>query len=86
MDIIEVRTDQHLDPNIRWRLRNWTKSEDERDILMRVTIQEVGEKDNTEDIWIMRGENTIGALANNIFHVMSEQDVNFFDRTNTLFR
>ena len=53
---------------------------------MRVTIQEVGEKDNTEDIWIMRGENTIGALANNIFHVMSEQDVNFFDRTNTLFR
>ena len=86
MDIIEARTDQTLDTNIQWRLRNWTKSGDERGIFRRVTIQEVRDKDNTVDIWIMRGENTIGVLANNTFHVWSEQDIESIDWNRGLFR
>ena len=85
MDIIEARTDQTLDLHIQWRLRNWTKSENEREVFRRVTIQEVGE-DKTVDIWIMRGENTISALANNTFHVWSEQEINSIDWNNGLFR
>ena len=84
MDIIEARTAQILDPNIQWRLTNWTQ--DEGEIFRRVTIQEVGEKKNTVDIWIMRGENTTTLLAKNTFHVGSEQDGNSIDWTNTLFR
>ena len=88
MDIIEARTDQTLDPNRQWRLRNSTKSDDEGGIFRRVTIQEVGEEDNnnTVDIWIMRGENTIGALGNNTFHVWSEQDIDSIDWNRGLFR
>ena len=84
MDIIEARTNQTLDPNRQWRLRNWT--EDEREIFRRVTIQEVEEEDNTEVIWIMRGEKTIGALGNHTFHVWSEQDIDSIDWTRGLFR
>ena len=85
MDVIEARTDQTLDLHIQWRLRNWTTSDNEREVFRRVTIQEVGEE-NTLDIWIMRGETTLDALANNTFHVGSEQDGNSIDWTNTLFR
>ena len=87
MDVIEARTDQTLDPNTQWKWINWTKSEDEGEIFRRATIQKVGEEDiNTVDIWIMRGEKTLVALANNTFHVGSEQDGNSIDWTNTLFR
>ena len=86
MDIIEARTDQTLDQHIQWRLRNWTTSENEREVFRRVTIEEVGE-DNTVDIWIMRGENMLDALANNnTFHVWSEQNINSIDWNNGLFR
>ena len=85
MDIIEARTDQTLDQHIQWKLRNWTTSENEREVFRRVTIEEVGE-DNTVDIWIMRGEKTLSALANNTFHVGSENDGNSIDWKNTLFR
>ena len=85
MDVIEARTDQTLDLNIQWRLRNWTKSENEREVFRRVTIQEVGE-DNTVDIWIMRGDNKIDALANKTFHVWSEQDIDYIDWNDGLFR
>ena len=86
MDIIEARTAQTLDPNRQWRLRNLT--EDDGEIFRRVTIEEVGEdnNNNTVDIWIMRGENTIGVLANNTFHVWSEQDIDFIDWNRGLFR
>ena len=86
MDIIEARTDQTLDPHIQWNLRNWTTSDNEREVFRRVTIEEVGEDNNTVDIWVMRGENTIAALANNAFYVGSEQDINSIDWNNTLFR
>ena len=86
MDVIEARTDQTLDPHIQWRLRNWTKSENEREVFRRVTIEEVGEDNNTVDIWVMRGENTIAALANNAFHVWSEDDINSIDWNTGLFR
>ena len=85
MDVIEARTEQTLDPRIQWRLRNWTELENEKEVFRRVTIQEVG-KDNNVDIWIMRGDKTIGALANNTFHVGSEHDGNSIDWNNTLFR
>ena len=85
MDIIEARTAQILDPNIQWRLTNWTQ--DEGEIFRRVTIQEVGEKNNnTVDIWIMRGEKTLGALANKTFHVWSQQNIDSIDWTRGLFR
>ena len=88
MDVIEARTDRALDPNIQWRLINWTKSEDVGEIFRRATIQEVGVEDNstTVDIWIMSGENTKGVLANNIFHVWSEQDIDSIDWNRGLFR
>ena len=87
MDVIEARTDQTLDLHIQWRLRNWTTSENEREVFRRVTIQEVGEdNNNTVDIWIMRGEETLGVLADNTFHVGSEPDMNSTVWTNTLFR
>ena len=86
MDVIEARTDQTLDQHIQWRLRNWTTSENEREVFRRVTIQEVWE-DNTVDIWIMRGENMLDTLANNnTFHVWSEQNINSIDWKNGLFR
>ena len=85
MDVIEARTDQTLDQHIQWKLRNWTTSENEREVFRRVTIEEVGE-DNTVDIWIMRGENTLDALGDNTFHVWSEQDINSIDWNNGLFR
>ena len=85
MDIIEARADQILDLHIQWKLRNWTTSETEREMFRRVTIQEVGE-DKTVDIWIMRGENTISALANETFHVWSEQEINSIGWNNDLFR
>ena len=84
MDVIEARTDQTLDLHIQWSLKNWT--EDEREIFKRVTIQEVGKEENKSDIWIMRGETTIGTLAKNTFYVWSEQDVNFIDWSMGLFR
>ena len=87
MDLIEARSDQTLDLQIQWRLRNWTTSENEREVFRRVTIEEVGEdNNNTVDIWVMRGENSIGALANNTFHVWSEQDIHSIDWNNGLFR
>ena len=86
MDIIEARTDKALDPNRQWKLRNWTNSNDEGEIFRRVTIQEVEEEDNTEVIWIMRGEKTIGALGNHTFHVWSEQDIDSIDWNIGLFR
>ena len=87
MDVIEARTDQTVDLHMQWKLRNWTKSEDEREVFRRVTIQEVGEDNNhTLDIWIMRGEKTLGALAKNTFHVGSEQDMNSIDWNIGLFR
>ena len=84
MDVIEARTDQALDLDIQrqWRL---IKSENETGVFRRATIQEVGE-DNTVGIWIMRGEKTLSALANNTFHVGSENDGNSIDWKNTLFR
>ena len=85
MDIIEARTDQTLDQHIQWKLRNWTRSENEREVFRRVTIEEVGE-DNTVDIWIMRGEKSIGALTNQTFHVWSEKDIDSIDWSNGLFR
>ena len=85
MDVIEARTDQTLDLHVQWRLRNWTTSENEREVFRRVTIQEVGEE-NTLDIWIMRGETTLDALANNTFHVGYLQDMNSTIWSNTLFR
>ena len=86
MDVIEARTDHTVDLDIQrqWRLRHW--SDGETGVFWKVTIQEVGEEDNTVDIWIISGENTIGTLANNTFHVGSEQDGNSIDWTNTLFR
>ena len=86
MDIIEARTEKILDPNIQWRLRNRTKSNDEGEIFRRATIEEVGDEDNTMDIWIMRGEKTIGALGNHTFHVWSEQDIDSIDWNRGLFR
>ena len=86
MDVIEARTDQTLDLHIQWRLRNWTTSDKEREVFRRVTIEEVGEDTNTEDIWVMRENNTIAALADNEFYVWSEQDINSLDWNNTLFR
>ena len=87
MDVIEARTDQSLDLHMEWRLSNWTKSETEKEILRRITIEEVGEdNNNTVDIWVMRGENSIGALANNTFHIWSEKDIDSIDWNNGLFR
>ena len=87
MDVIEARTDQTLDPHIQWNLRNWTTSHNEKEAFRRVTIEEVGkDNNNTVDIWVMRGEKTIGALAYKTFHVWSEQDTNFIDWNNGLFR
>ena len=86
MDVIEARTDQTLDLNIQWRLRNWTTSDNEREVFRRVTIQELGEDTNTVDIWVMRGEKTKAALANNTFHVWSEHDLDSIDWNNGLFR
>ena len=86
MDVIEARTDptSELDIQQQWRL---IKSDNEREVFRRVTIQEVGEDNNhTVDIWIMRGEKTLGALAKNTFHVGSEHDGNSIDWNNTLFR
>ena len=84
MDVIEARTDQssELDIQRQWRL---IKSDNETGVFRRATIQEVGE-DNTVDIWIMRGEKTLSSLANNTFHVGSENDGNSIDWKNTLFR
>ena len=87
MDVIEARTEQTLDPNLEWSLRNWTTTENEREVFRRVTIQELGEDtNNTVDIWVMRGDKTIAALANNAFYVSSEHDINSIDWNNTLFR
>ena len=87
MDLIEARSDQTLDLQIQWRLRNWTTSENEREVFRRVTIEEVGEdNNNTMDIWVMRGENSIGALTNNTFHIWSEKDIDSIDWNNGLFR
>ena len=93
MDVIEARTDRTLDPNTQWKLINWTKSEDEGEIFRKVTIQKVGKEDNnttvhnnTLDIWIMRGEKTMGVLDNNTFHVWSEHDINSIDWNRGLFR
>ena len=87
MDVIEARTDRTLDPNTQWKWINWTKSEDEGEIFRKATIQKVGEEDNnTVDIWIMRGEKTMGVLANNTFHVWSEHDINSNDWNGGLFR
>ena len=86
MDVIEARSDQTLDLHIQWRLRNWTTSDNEREVFRRMTIQEVGEDNNTVDIWVMRGDNTVASLANNTFHVGSEQDGNSIDWNNGLFR
>ena len=86
MDVIEARTDPTSDLDIQqqWRL---IKSDNEREVFRRVTIQEVGEdNNNTVDIWIMRGEETLGVLADNNFHVGSEPDMNSTVWTNTLFR
>ena len=87
MDVIEARTDKTSDLHIQrqWRLRNWTNSENERELFRKVTIEEDG-GNKTVDIWIMRGENTMGALANNTFHIGSEQDINSIDWNNGLFR
>ena len=79
MDVMEARTDQTLDLTVQWRLSNWTKSHNEREIFTKVTIQMVGEEENKVDIWIMRGEKTIDVLANNTFQVWSEQDINFIE-------
>ena len=87
MDIIEARTDQTLDPHIQWKLSNWTTSENEREVFRKVTIEEVGENNNnTVDIWIMRGKNSIDALTDKTFHVWSEQDIDSIDWNNGLFR
>ena len=84
MDVIEARTHRAFDLDIQrqWRL---IKSDNGTAVFRRATIQEVGE-DNTVDIWIMRGEKTLSALANNTFHVGSENDGNSIDWKNTLFR
>ena len=84
MDVIEARTDQTLELDIQrqWRL---IQSDNETGVFRRVTIQEV-EENNTADIWIMRGDKTLAALADNTFHVGSEQDGISIDWTNTLFR
>ena len=86
MDVIEARTEQNLDPNVQWRLSNLNNSDTETEIFRRITIQEVGKEENKVDIWIMRGEKTLSALANNTFHVGSENDGNSIDWKNTLFR
>ena len=86
MDVIEARADQTLDLHIQWKLRNWTMSENEREVFRRVTIEEVGEDNNTVDILVMRGDNTIAALANSTFHVWSEHDLDSIDWNNGLFR
>ena len=86
MDVIEARTDPTSDLDIQqqWRL---IKSDNEREVFRRVTIEEVGEdNNNTVDIWVMRGDNTIAALANNAFHVWSENDLDSIDWHNGLFR
>ena len=86
MDVIEARTDPTSDLDIQqqWRL---IKSDNEREVFRRVTIQEAGEdNNNTVDIWVMRGEKTLGVLADNTFHVGSEPDMNPTVWTNTLFR
>ena len=84
MDVIEARTDQALDLDIQrqWRL---IKSDNGTAVFRRATIQEVGE-DNTVDIGIMRGDNMIDALANKTFHVWSEQDIDYIDWNDGLFR
>ena len=86
MDVIEARTDQTLDLHVQWRLSNLNNSDTEKEIFRRITIQEKGKEENKVDMWIMRGEKTIGALANNTFHVGSENDGNSIDWKNTLFR
>ena len=87
MDVIEARTDQTLDLHIQWRLRNWTTSDNEREAFKRVTIQEVGEdNNNTVDIWIKKGDNTIDVLGSNTFHVWSEQEIDSIDWNIGLFR
>ena len=47
MDVIEARTDQTLDLHVQWILRNWTTSDNEREVFRRVTIEEVGEDNRT---------------------------------------
>ena len=87
MDVIEARTEKTLDLHIQWRLRNWTTSDKETEVFRRVTIEEVGDDtNNTVDILVMRGNNTIAALANNAFHVWSENDLDSIDWNNGLFR
>ena len=86
MDVIEARTDPTSDLDIQqqWRL---IKSDNETGVFRRATIQEVGEEhNNTVDIWVMRGENSIGALTNNTFHIWSEKDIDSIDWNNGLFR
>ena len=61
MDVMEARTDQTLDLTVQWRLSNWTKSHNEREIFTKVTIQMVGEEENKVDIWIM--EDSWSSLA-----------------------
>ena len=86
MDVIEARTEQTLDLNVQWRLSYLNDSGNEGEIFRRITIQEKGKEENKVDLWIMRGEKTIGALANNTFHVFSEQDINYIDWSRGLFR
>ena len=88
LDVIEARTEQTLDPNVQWRLSylNDSDNANDREIFRRITIQEVGKEENKVDIWIMRGEKTIGALANNTFHVWSERDIYSIDWNRGLFR
>ena len=87
MDVIEARTEQTLDLHVQWKLSYLNDSDTEREIFRRVTIQEVGEdNNNTVDIWIMRGEKTIRALANHTFHVWSQQDIDSIDWNHGLFR
>ena len=85
MDVIEARTDPTSDHHIQrqWRL---IKSDNETGVFRRVTIEEVGEDNNTVDILVMRGDNTIAALANSTFHVWSEHDLDSIDWNNGLFR
>ena len=76
-----------MDPHVQWRMRNWTKSENEREIFRKITIYEEGEHNNdNEEIWVMRGENVLGALANNTFQVWAEQDINTIDWNSGFFR
>ena len=86
LDVIEARTEQSLDLDVQWKLSNLNNSDTETEIFRRVTIQEVGKEENKVDIWIMRGEKTIGALANKTFHVWSERDIYSIDWNRGLFR